>query len=50
MTYGKENVILGLPWLKKANPSFNWTTQTLTFDKSIDKLQELYHYHTTHTA
>ena len=43
MTYGKENVILGLPWLKKANPFVDWTTQTLAFNKSIDKLQELYH-------
>ena len=50
MTCGKENVILGLPWLKKANPFINWTIQTLTFDESIDKLQELYHCHTTDTA
>ena len=50
MTCGKENVILGLPWLKKANPFVNWTIQTLTFDESIDKLQELYHCHITDTA
>ena len=41
MTYRKENMILGLPWLKRANPTINWTTQTLIFDKSIDKSWEL---------
>ena len=25
MTCGKENVILGLPWLKKANPKVDWS-------------------------
>ena len=42
MTCGKENIILGLPWLKKANPMVNWVMQTLVFAKSIDESQELY--------
>ena len=50
MTCGKENIILGLPWLKKANPTINWTMQTLTFDKSIDESQELYRHHTADTT
>ena len=50
MTCKKENVILGLPWLKKANSSVNWSIQTLAFDESIDKSQELYHCHTIDTA
>ena len=50
MTCRKENVILDLPWLKKANSTVNWTIQTLVFNESIDKLQEFYHCHTTDTA
>ena len=46
MTCGKENIILGLPWLKKANPTINWTMQTLILDKSIDKSWDLYQHHT----
>ena len=45
MTCGKENIILGLPWLKKANPMIDWTIQTLTFNESIDESQELYRHH-----
>ena len=46
MTCGKENIILGLPWPKKANPTIDWTTQTLKFDESIDKSWDLYQHHT----
>ena len=46
MTCRKKNIILGLPWLKKANPVVDWTMQTLTFDESIDESQELYQYYT----
>ena len=45
MTCGKENIILGLPWLKQANPTIDWNMQTLTLNKSIDESQELYRYH-----
>ena len=45
MTCGKENIILGLSWLKKANPMIDWTMQTLIFNKSIDKSRDLYQHH-----
>ena len=47
MTCGKENIILGLPWLRKANPTVDWITQTLIFNESIDEFRELYQYYTT---
>ena len=50
MTCGKENIILGLPWLKKANPIIDWTMQTLTFDEFIDESQELYRHHVVDTT
>ena len=50
MTCRKGNVILGLSWLRKANPSVDWTMQTLTFNESIDESQELYYCHTTDTT
>ena len=50
MTCGKGNIILGLPWLKKANPTVDWAIQTLIFDESIDESQELYHYYKIDTA
>ena len=50
MTCGKENIILGLPWLKKANPTINRTTQTLILNESIDKSQDLYQHHTADTT
>ena len=39
MTCGKENVILGLPWLKKANSKVDWVTQTLILDEFIDEFR-----------
>ena len=29
---GKEDVILGLPWLKRMNPEVDWEKQTLKID------------------
>ena len=46
MSCGKENIILGLPWLKKANPMIDWTMQTLILNKSIDESWDLYWHHT----
>ena len=43
-------MILGLPWLKKANPTVNWITQILTFNESIDKSRELYQHYMADTA
>ena len=42
MACGWDNVILGLPWLKAANPSIDWKNRTLSLDKSIDQSAELY--------
>ncbi|KAI5114962.1 hypothetical protein M0805_001886, partial [Coniferiporia weirii] len=30
---GKEDIILGLPWLKCHNPNINWTTGTISINK-----------------
>ncbi|KAI5115318.1 hypothetical protein M0805_005320 [Coniferiporia weirii] len=30
---GKEDVILGLPWLKRHNPTINWTAGTISINK-----------------
>ncbi|KAI5114635.1 hypothetical protein M0805_007541, partial [Coniferiporia weirii] len=30
---GKEDIILGLPWLKRHNPAINWTTGTISINK-----------------
>ena len=29
---GKEQMILGLPWLKEYNPKINWATGTIDID------------------
>ena len=50
MICGKENVILGLPWLNKTNSTINWTIQILVFDESIDEFQELYQYYVADTT
>ena len=47
MGCGRENVILGLPWLRTMNPTIDWVRQTLTIPESCDQLKDLY---TTHTA
>jgi hypothetical protein len=31
MNCGKENLILGLPWLREVNPIVDWQKGTLTF-------------------
>jgi hypothetical protein len=45
MDCGNENVILGLPWLRNANPTINWDRQTLTIPESVDQSADLYHLH-----
>ena len=42
MACGRDNIILGLPWLKAANPSINWKNHTLSLDESIDESAKLY--------
>ena len=38
MRCGNENIILGLPWLKKANPNIDWVTETVTISKCTDRM------------
>jgi hypothetical protein len=45
MDCGNKNVILGLPWLRNANPTINWDRQTLTILESVDQSADLYHLH-----
>ena len=45
MSCGNENVILGLPWLKEANPDIDWEKESLTLDDKIDQSKELVEQH-----
>ena len=42
LSLGNENIILGLPWLKEANPTINWVERTLSIKESLDQSQELF--------
>ena len=50
MNCRSKNVILGLPWLKEANPSINWKEETLSLDDSISKDKDLIHQHEIRTT
>ena len=41
MGCGNENIILGLPWLKKANPNVDWVTETVTISRRTDQTEAL---------
>jgi len=41
----KDNVILGLPWLRATNLTINWTAQTLSIDESVDESKFLFASH-----
>ena len=45
MSCGNENIILGLPWLKEANPNIDWEKESLTLDDKIDQSKELVELH-----
>ena len=45
MSCGKENIILGLPWLKVVNPKIDWKVKTLSISKSTDQSKLLYTLH-----
>ena len=47
MGCGRENVILGLPWLCTMNPTIDWVRQTLTISKSCNQSKDLYSAHAT---
>ena len=45
---GKENLILGLPWLRTVNPKIDWHTKTLSISELTDQSKLLYTLHTRH--
>ena len=45
MGCGKENLILGLPWLRNINPTINWKTKTLSIMESTNQSKDLYLVH-----
>ena len=47
MSCGRENLILGLPWLQNTNPIINWSCQTLSISETCDQSKELYAMHTS---
>ena len=38
MGCGNENIILGLPWLKKVNPNIDWVMERVTISKHTDQM------------
>ena len=36
---GPPHIILGMPWLKEANPKIDWHTQKITFRNEEELLQ-----------
>ena len=49
MFCGKENVILGLPWLQTINPTVYWSCQTISISETCDQSKDLYSIHATDT-
>ena len=43
----KDNVILGLPWLRTTNPTIDWSSRTLSIDESVDESKFLFASHET---
>ena len=41
MGCGNENIILGLPWLKKINPRIDWATETVTIPRRTNQTEAL---------
>ena len=41
MGCGNENIILGLPWLKKTNPKIDWVTETVVIPRRTDQTEAL---------
>ena len=38
--YGKDNIILGLPWLNQVNPTINWVNKHVDIHKATDQTEE----------
>ena len=49
MSCGRENVILGLPWLQTTNPTIDWSRQTIFILETCDQSKDLYSIHATDT-
>ena len=41
MGCGSDNIILGLPWLKKINPRIDWVTEMVTIPRKSDQTKAL---------
>ena len=39
MKCGRDNLILGLPWLNKINPKINWETKHIEIDNKTDQTE-----------
>ena len=50
MNCSNENLILGLPWLKEANPVIYWGKETHSLDNKVDKAGDLLHQHKIRTT
>ena len=37
---GKDNIILGLPWLNRVNPTINWVNKNINIHKATDQTEE----------
>ena len=42
MSCGKENLILGLPWLRTINPEIDWHEKTISIPESTDPSKSLH--------
>ena len=49
MSCGRENVILGLPWLQTINPTIDWSCQAISISETYDQSKDLYSAHATDT-
>ena len=46
---GREDVILGIPWIRRYNPAIDWESGRVTFDpKNIKRSQQIHKYQTKH--
>ena len=43
MGCGSENIILELPWLKKANPNIDWVKETVIISEHTDQTEAFNH-------
>ena len=37
---GKDNIILGLPWLNRVNPTINWVNKHVDIHETTDQTEE----------